>query len=153
MKVVAHDPYPDQAYAAAHGVAFLPLTELLQQADVVTLHAVAADPNRPLIGATELALMKASAYLINTARGQLVDEAALADALRNGNLAGAGLDVFASKPPGDSPLLHLENVVLTPHIGGRTDGGLRRMGQITLENCLLALQGQAPHYQAKAGVS
>ena len=153
MKIIAHDPYPDQVYAAAHEVEFLPLADLLLQADVVTLHAVAADPHRPLIGAAELALMKASAYLINTARGQLVDEAVLAEALRNGNLAGAGLDVFASEPPGDSPLFHLENVVLTPHIGGRTDGGLRRMGQITLENCLLALQGQAPHYQAKAGVS
>jgi D-3-phosphoglycerate dehydrogenase len=91
--------------------------------------------------------MKPTAFLINTARGQLVDEAALADALREGRLAGAGIDAFVNEPPVGSPLLELDNVVLTPHLGGRTLDGQRRMGELVIENCLRALRGEAPLYR------
>jgi D-3-phosphoglycerate dehydrogenase len=146
MQVIAYDLYPDQAFAAAHGVTFVELPHLLAGADVVSLH-VAVTEAPPLIDREALALMKPSALLINTARGQLVDEAALVEALAQGRLAGAGLDVFTAEPPQQSPLLGLDKVVLTPHIGGRTAEGLHRMGEMTLENCLRALRGEPPLFQ------
>jgi D-3-phosphoglycerate dehydrogenase len=147
MRVIAHDPYPNQAFAAAHAVRFVSLAELIAQADVITLHAPPDQLSGPLLGAAELAAMKPGALLINTARGALVDEAALADALRRGHLGGAGLDAFIDEPPVGSPLLALDNVVLTPHIGGSTVDGRRRMGEMTVENVLAALHGQPPLYQ------
>ena len=144
MRVVAFDPYPDEDFGATHDVTFLSLPDLLATADVVSLHAGLAGGAAPLIGPAELAAVKPGALLINTARGHLIDEAAMADALREGRLAGAGLDVFTAEPPGHSPLLALDNVVLTPHIGGQTVEGLLRMGQMTVENCLRALRGEEP---------
>jgi D-3-phosphoglycerate dehydrogenase len=149
MQVVAQDLFPDEDFAAIHSVRFLPLVELLAVADVVSLHAAGADDGRPLLGAAELARMKPGAFLLNTARGQLVDEEALAAALREGRLGGAGLDVFAEEPPRGSPLLELENVVLTPHLAGQTREGLLRMGEMTVENCLCALRGEPPPFQVK----
>ncbi|MDP9379409.1 MAG: phosphoglycerate dehydrogenase [Chloroflexota bacterium] len=147
MSVVAYDPFPDEPFAAAHDVRFLPLVDLLSTSDVVSLHAGVLDASRPLLGADEVAAMKRGAYLINTARGQLVDEIALARALQEGRLAGAGLDVFASEPSRDSPLLGLPNVVHTPHVAGQTVEGLLRMGDQTVENCLRALRGEPPLFQ------
>ena len=147
MRLIAYDPYPDQAFAAAHGVTFVSLDELLAAADVVSLHAAAEQVSGALIDAAALDRMKPTALLINTARGALVDEEALAAALRQGRLAGAGLDAFVNEPPTGSPLLDLDNVVLTPHIGGRTLDGQRRMGEMAIENCLRALRGEKPLYQ------
>ena len=147
MAVVAHDPYPDEAFAAEHGVTFLPLAELLARSDAVSLHAALSGLERPLLGAGELATMKPGAFLVNTARGNLVDEAALAGALREGRLGGAGLDVFVAEPPVGSPLLGLDTVVLAPHIAGQTTDGLLRMGEMTAENCLRALRGETPLYR------
>ena len=151
MRVVAHDPYPDEDFAAANDVDFLSLDRLLETADAVSLHAAVTEGDHPLIGAVELENMKPTAFLLNTARGSLVDEEALAEALREGKIAGAGLDVFATEPPEKSPLLDLENVVLTPHIAGRTNEGLRRMGEITVENCLRALRDEEPLFQVSPG--
>jgi D-3-phosphoglycerate dehydrogenase len=144
MRVVAYDPYPDEAFAAAHEVSFMPLGELLGTSDIVSLHAAGGGAGGHLIGEAELEQMKPSAFLVNTARGGLVDEAALATALRTGQLAGAGLDVFAQEPPSGSPLLGLPNVVLTPHAAGFTREGLLRMGDMAVENCLRALRGEPP---------
>jgi D-3-phosphoglycerate dehydrogenase len=149
MKVIAYDPYPDREYAAAHSVELVPLEALLSSSDVVTLHAPAESARTPLIGAPELRSMKESAILINTARGKLVDENALATALKERHLAGAGLDTFVNEPPVGSALLELENVVLTPHLGGRTIDGLRRLGEFTIENCLRALRGEPPLFQVE----
>jgi phosphoglycerate dehydrogenase-like enzyme len=121
----------------------------LAQADVVTLHVPADQVQCPLLGAPELATMKKGSLLLNTARGALVEENALAEALRSGHLGGAGIDAFENEPPVGSPLLTLENVVLTPHIGGRTYDGLRRMGEQTIENVLRPLRGEAPLFQIK----
>jgi D-3-phosphoglycerate dehydrogenase len=96
MWLAAYDPHPDDAFAAAHGVTFMPLGELLATADVLSLHAPAEQIEGVLIGAAELRRVKPSAFLINTARGALVDEAALAAALREGRLAGAGIDAFVT---------------------------------------------------------
>lgn len=144
MRVLAHDPFPDHDFAAEHGVTFLPLDDLLRMSDVVSLHAAAEQVEGTLLGADELRLMKQGALLVNTARGSLVDEDALAAALRDGRLGGAGIDAFTQEPPDGSPILALDNVVLTPHLGGRTLGGQRRMGEIAVENCLRALRGEAP---------
>ncbi len=144
MRVVACDPFPDREFAGDHDVSFRSLKELLAESDVVSLHAAAEQVRGTLIGPEELSLMKQGALLINTARGQLVDETALAQALRANRLGGAGIDAFVYEPPVGSPLLGLDNVVLTPHLGGRTRGGQRRMGDIAIQNCLRALRGEAP---------
>lgn len=144
MEVVACDPYPDSAFAAEHRITFLSLADLLTQADVVSLHAGLASAKHPLLGATELRAMKIGAILINTGRGYLVDEQALVDALRDGKIRGAGLDVFAEEPPAESPLLVLENVVLTPHMAGDTRDARRRLGEITVENIVRVKRGEPP---------
>ena len=144
MAVIAHDPYPDTTWAEAHGVPFVSMAELLAQADVVTLHAAAEMIERPPIAAPELAAMKPTSFLINTARGALVDENALVTALRSGQIAGAGLDAFIHEPPLGSPLLELDNVVLTSHLGGRTVDAQRKQGEMCIENLLLALRGEEP---------
>lgn len=147
MRVVAHDPYPDKQFASDHRVEFLALDELLSTCDIVSLHAPAEAVGGVLLGPERLSLMKPEALLVNTARGQLVDEAALAEMLADGRLAGAGIDAFVNEPPVGSPLLALDNVVLTPHLGGRTYGGQRRMGEIAIANTMLALRGERPLFQ------
>ncbi len=142
MRVVAR-PYLDEAFAATHDVVRA-AGELLETSDIVSLHAAGGGAEGHLIGTAELERMKPSAFLVNTARGGLVDEAALAKALRANRLAGAGLDVFAQEPPAGSPLLGLPNVVLTPHAAGFTQEGLLRMGDMAVENCLRALRGEPP---------
>ena len=111
---------------------------------MVSLHLPAESVNCPLITKSELALMKEETVLINTARGRLIDEQALADALSAGKIAGAGLDTFIDEPPIGSPLLELENVVLSPHLGGRTIDGQQRMGELVIKNCVRALRGERP---------
>jgi D-3-phosphoglycerate dehydrogenase / 2-oxoglutarate reductase len=120
MKLLAYEPYPDHAFAAAHGVTFLSFEQLLAESDFLSLHLPVTAETRHLINRRTLALMKPTAFLVNTARGALVCEADLYDALKNGRLAGAGLDVFEQEPPGKIPLFELDNVLLTPH-GAGTD--------------------------------
>ena len=119
MPLLAYEPYPDQAFVAAHGIKLVPLERLLAESDVLTLHVPLTPESRHLINRRTLALMKPTAQLINTARGGLVCEADLLEALQAGRLGGAGLDVFEQEPPApDNPLFALENVVLTPHAAG-----------------------------------
>lgn len=125
MHVVAHDPLLHDA-----DVPLVPLEELYSASDAVSLHLPLTDETRGLVGERELAAMKPNAFLINTARGGLVDEAALAAAVRSGRLAGAALDGFEVEPLGESPLRELENVVLSPHAGASTyDAVLRTAAQ------------------------
>jgi D-3-phosphoglycerate dehydrogenase len=147
MRVVAYDPFPDERFARSWGVTYLPLDELLGQADVISLHAPVTAETRGLIGTRALALMRSGAYLVNTARGELVDEAALAHALAVGQLAGAASDVFVKEPPGDSPLLALENFIATPHSAAMTHDGLRKLGEATAENALRMLRGEEPLFR------
>ena len=121
--VIAFDPHPIEASRRA-GVQIVPIDELFRRSDVVSLHLPLADTTRNLVSARLLGLMKKGSYLVNTARGGIVDEAALAGALRDGTLAGAAMDVFASEPvPKDHPLLSLENFLCTPHLGASTEEG------------------------------
>lgn len=144
MQVVAHDAYEDHAFASSWGVRYLALPDLLAQSDFVSIHAPLASDTRHLIGAEQLQWMKPSAFLINTARGELVDEAALYDALVAGHIAGAAADVFAQEPPTGSPLLTLPQFIASPHSAGQTKEGLQRMGEVTAENALRVLRGEEP---------
>jgi len=119
MKVMAYEPFPDMAFVEKHGVRLAPLDNLLREADYVSLHLPAMEGTRALINAERLKLMKPTAFLINTARGAVVDEQALYEVLRDKRIAGAGLDVFEEEPPlPGNPLLTLDNVVLTAHTAG-----------------------------------
>lgn len=147
MQVLAYDPYVDEQEALAVGVRMTFLDELIASADFLSLHTALTEETRHLIGKRELELMKPSAFLINTARGGLVDEEALYTALVKGKLAGAALDVFASEPPVGSPLLGLKNVVVTPHIGAHTKGAIERVGVLAAQNVVQALQTGEPIYR------
>ena len=118
MKLLAYEPFPDHAFAAKYGLRFVSIDELLAESDFLTLHMPATAESRQLINRATLAKMKPSAFFINTARGALVNEADLVDALKNKRIAGAAIDVFEEEPPGDHALFHLENVVVTPHAAG-----------------------------------
>jgi glyoxylate reductase len=122
----------------------LPFDELVRTSDVVALHCPLTPETHHLIDERALSLMKESAYLINVARGPVVDEAALAKALRARRIAGAGLDVFENEPTGLADLLDLENVVLLPHIGSATVETRTAMAQLAVDNCLAILNGKRP---------
>src|SRR5690606_15342381 len=116
---------------------------LLERVDILSLHCPLTDRTRGLIGAAQLARMRPGALLINTARGPVVDEAALADALKSGKLAGAGLDTFMVEPPGTvNPLFDLPSVLVTPHIAAGTTDAMLRMGTIAASNIISYLRGE-----------
>jgi D-3-phosphoglycerate dehydrogenase / 2-oxoglutarate reductase len=130
MRVVAHDPYVSEAAAQDAGVELLTLPELLAQSDYISLHMALSPATTKIINAATIAQCKRGASLINTARGELVDEAALAEALRSGQLGGAALDVFAVEPPRESPLIGLPNVIATPHVAGSTREAQEEVGTL-----------------------
>ena len=133
MRVIAHDPFVHQAVAAANGVELCDLPTLIASSDFVSLHARLTADNRGLFGEAEFAAMRQGAYLINTARHELVDEPALIGALLSGHLAGAALDIATPSPEGGRhPLLSVPNVVLAPHIGGATFETLRHGGEMAV---------------------
>jgi phosphoglycerate dehydrogenase-like enzyme len=122
----------------------LPLEDLLATSDIVTLHVPLSPATRHLIGAPELARMKRTAFLVNTARGPVVDEGALAAALRSGAIAGAALDVYEREPLVHPDLLSLENVVLAPHLGSATVETRTEMAMLAARNVVEVLQGRPP---------
>lgn len=134
----------DPAIAAELGARRVDLDELLAVSDVVSLHCPYGPATRHLIGAEQLTAMKSSAYLVNTARGPIVDEAALASALREGRIAGAGLDVFEHEPQVHPELLELDNVVLVPHLGSATVETRTAMAMLAADNVLAVLSGERP---------
>lgn len=132
MDVIAYSRTPGKVA----GVRYVSLEELLAQADVVSLHVPLTDETRGMIGAEELALMKKTAVLVNTARGPVVDTKALADALNSGRIAGAAIDVFDKEPPldADEPLINAKNTVVTPHVAFATDESMIKRAEIELRN-------------------
>lgn len=146
MTLLGSDPYANLEAASARAVEVVELPELLRRADVVTLHVPLSSATRGLIDAPALALMKRTAFVINVARGGIVDEAALADALRAGRLAGAAVDVYEHEPPLDSPLLSAPNTVLTPHLGASTREAQQKAGIEVAEQVIEALAGRAAPY-------
>jgi D-3-phosphoglycerate dehydrogenase / 2-oxoglutarate reductase len=145
MNVLAYDPYLSATEMAARGGEKVDLDELLRRSDFVSISCPLTKDNRGMIGARQFALMQPHAYFITTARGFIHDEAALADALRNKQIAGAGLDVWAKEPPPpDHPLLQFDNVLASPHTAGVTKEARENMGRIAAEQVLDALDGKRP---------
>lgn len=142
MKVIAHNRSPKEA----DGVTFVDRDTLLRESDVVTLHCPLTESTKHLINAETLALMKPSAFLLNVARGPLVDEPALATALNEGRIAGAGLDVLSSEPPAaDNPLLSAKHCVITPHYAWASQAARKRLIQMAADNLAAFQQGQPLH--------
>ncbi len=144
MRVLAYDPYaPDEAFREV-GAESVGLEELLRESDFVTVHVPLTPETKRMLDAERLKLVKRGAVIVNTARGAVIDEAALCEALREGRIAYAGLDVFEREPPEGSPLLSLPNVVLTPHVAAFTREALRRMDMANAEDLVRFFRGERP---------
>jgi D-3-phosphoglycerate dehydrogenase len=150
MELIGHDPYVTEEVAGHHGVQLVPLAELLERSDAVTVHVPLMRATRDLIGAAELATMRPDALIVNVARGGVIDEAALAEALGSGRIAGAAVDVFAAEPPVDSPLLAAPNTVLTPHLGASTEEAQTRVAVEAAQQVLDVLEGRPARYAVNA---
>lgn len=145
MQTLACDPYVSGEIMAAHGVAPASLNALLSESDFVSLHCPLTDQTRGLIGGAQLRSMKPTAVLLNTSRGAVVDEGALVQALAEGWIAGAGLDVLAHEPPAsDSPILRMEKVVLTPHAAGLSADGVELRWRLSVETITVLAHGRRP---------
>jgi D-3-phosphoglycerate dehydrogenase len=146
MQIRVYDPYAPADLGIAGATSAADLATLLTDSDVVSLHCPLTAETRNLIGAAELAMMRSGAILINTARGGLIDEAALAAALHEGRLTGAGIDTFSIEPPGpDNPLFAAPNLIATPHVGANTLEAKDRVGTTVMRQALDALAGHIPN--------
>lgn len=146
-RVVAYDPVADAAFAAQHGVELASLDEVARVADFLSLHVPLLPTTRGMINAAFLDKLKRGAFLINTARGELIDEDALLSALQSGQLRGAALDTLSQEPPPpDYPLLKLPQVLVTPHAGAHTDNAVDSMGWGAVRDCLAVLRGEPPQF-------
>ena len=146
--ILAYDPFADAAFAASHGVTLASIDVVIQKSDFVSLHLPLLPETRGMVNAEFLAHMKKGAFLINTSRGEVVDETALLHALESGHLGGAGLDAFTVEPPDPAtPLLQLPQVLATPHSGAHTDGATSNMGWFAMHDCLAVLRGEEPKYR------
>ena len=144
-QILAYDPIPDEAYARTHQVTLVSLEELSVQSDFLSLHLPLLPETRALVNEDFLRGMKQGAFLINTSRGELIDDNALATSIQRGHLQGAALDVFSKEPPDvDNPLLKLPRVLVTPHCASHTDGAMNAMGWMALHDCLAVLRGEKP---------
>jgi D-3-phosphoglycerate dehydrogenase len=150
MTVLAADPYVTAEQAAHHGVDLVSFEELLARSDVVSVHVPLTRATRGMVGAAEIARMRPGAILLNVARGGVVDEAAVADALADGRLAGAGVDVFEHEPPTDSPLLAAPNTLLTPHLGASTAEAQVAVAEEVADQVLDVLAGRSARYAVNA---
>lgn len=147
MRILAHSSHVEQAEAAALGAELVSLERLFREADFVSLHARLTDETQRMIGAEQLAWMKPTAYFINVARGELVDQQALVDVLTKRRIAGAALDVFETEPlPADDPLTRLDNVILTPHWNASTTDVWRATARAMAEGMLRASRGEVPDH-------
>ena len=145
MRILYYDPKRvPEAEEKKLGLTLMDLDQLLGQSDFISLHAALNEESRHMIGARQIALMKRTAFLINTARGPLVDERALAQALEEGRIAGAGIDVFENEPKIEPALLRMENVVLTPHLGSAVMELRESMAHIVVDNIIAIIEGRPP---------
>ena len=146
MEIYAYDPYFDERFAAEYGIKRAIQEEIFTQCDYITLHLPVLPETIGIVNKENLAKMKPTAYLINAARGPLVDEAALYEALKNNVIMGAGLDVYSAEPLKDSPLFELDNIVCTPHIAGTTKEASAAMGRMAIDNALSIVRGEDCRY-------
>ncbi len=143
VTVIAYDPYVSPEAGKELGVEILPLEEVLAKSDLITLHAIVTPETQGIINAKTIASMKDGVVIINVARGKLIDEAALAEALKSGKVGAAALDVYQQEPPNGCPLIGLPNVVHTPHLGASTLEAQRNVGIEMVEEVADALRGVA----------
>ena len=144
-RIIAHDPFVPPETAAEAGVELCDLEAVLQKADYVSMHVPLTSSTRHLLSASRLALMKPSSFLVNTARGGLIDEAALIEVLRHCRIAGAGLDVFETEPPvKDHPLFSMDNVILTPHCSSHTLRATAKVRSAAIDAVMRVLKGERP---------
>lgn len=147
-KIVAFDPYADPEFAKDNHIELAAMDEVIGQADFVSLHLPLLPETRGLVNEGFLNKMKRGSYLINTSRGEAVDEVALLKALQTGHLKGAGLDAFTVEPPDPkNPLLTCPQVIATPHLGAQTDGATSNMGWFAMRDCLAVLKDEKPVYR------
>lgn len=144
MRILGYDPLLPPSAVQDLGVELVTLEDLLKESDFISLHAPRAPETESLINRETLALMKSSAFLINTARGNVIDESALVEALSSSRIAGAGLDVFASEPPSNSPLLNMSNVLLMPHSAGASADAVEGVSQRCVDSIISISRGEDP---------
>ncbi|MDD5016497.1 MAG: phosphoglycerate dehydrogenase [Eubacteriales bacterium] len=142
MNVIAYDPYFDAAFAGKEGVAGLPLDAVLKKSDFISLHVPLNDETKYMIGKKQIDSMRDGAFIINTARGGLVDESEAAKAIKTGKLGGIGLDAYEVEPVTESPLMGLKNVVMTPHTGAHTNEAIEAMSAMAVKNMIDVLEGR-----------
>jgi D-3-phosphoglycerate dehydrogenase len=152
MRVIAHDPYLPPTVAKQAGIRLVDKESVFRDSDVLSIHAALTPETRGAVGATELRKMRPNAILVNCARGEIVDEAALAEALRARTISGAAIDVFTKEPPTGSPLLNAPNIVFTPHLGAATAEGQARAGAIVADQVLRVLAGKRPDFVVNPAV-
>lgn len=149
MEVLVHDPFLDRTQAAREGLREVTLADLLRESDVITLHAPLTPETRGLIDRSALELVKPGVIIVNTARFELLDQAAVIKGLEEGRIHGLGLDVFDREPPEGSPLLDQDRVVLSPHAGAHTREATERMALMAVENLIDVLSGRECPYLVK----
>ena len=152
MRVLAYDPYLTAAAARERGIELADFATVLGSSDFVSVHAALTQETRGMVGARELGMMRRTAYLVNCARGEIVQEEALADALRAGTIAGAAIDVFSKEPPTGSPLVGAPNIVFTPHLGASTKEAQARAGAVVASQVELVFAGKRPEFVANPDV-
>jgi D-3-phosphoglycerate dehydrogenase len=150
MELLGSDPFVSAEAAAQRNITLVSVDDLIERADVITLHVPLTHSTRGLISAAQLARMKPTAYLVNVARGGLIDETALAAALEAGQIAGAAIDVFEAEPPAGSPLLSAPNTVLTPHLGASTEEAQAKVAEEVVSQMLDVLAGRSARYVVNA---
>ena len=147
-RILAYDPCADADFAKSNQVELTTMDGVITQADFVSLHLPLLPETRGLVNAEFLSRMKKGSFLVNTSRGEAIDEDALLEALQSGHIRGAGLDDFIVEPPDpNSPLLSLPQVIVTPHLGAQTDGATSNMGWFAMRDCLSVLRGEKPVYR------
>ena len=146
MRVLAYDVFKDEAFAEKWGITYLSLDEVLADSDFISIHVPISPSTRRLISERELNLMKKEAFLVNISRGGIVDEEALYRVLKERGIRGVALDVFAPEPPTGSPLLDLDNVIVTPHMGGYSFEALRETGMVCARSIIDVFEGRRPQF-------
>jgi D-3-phosphoglycerate dehydrogenase len=146
MKILAYDIVPDDYFVKENNIELINLNQLLQESDVISIHTPLTSESKNLIGPVQLEMMKPSAFLVNTARGGIVDEDALYDALKSGKIAGAAFDVLKDEPPQDRKLFELDNFIATPHMAAFTTEAISNMERMSAQNVIDVLDGNVPPY-------
>lgn len=147
LNILCYDKFPDYEWAEKENLKYVNFDELLKRSDIITIHIPLTEETRHLISERELSLMKKTAIIINTSRGGIINERDLYKFLKEGKIYGAGLDVLEDEPPQNSPLIELDNVVITSHIGAHTQESIENMAFIAIDNLISVLKGKEPKFR------